>query len=591
MLSNAQSKGVVEAQLNEVTVFKQGAMMQHKVRPTLPNGNSEIVIGNVANGLDVNSIQINAPSTVTVLSVHFSSTYDDGSNKVKEPNDELSQAERKLTTIVTQKTTVQNTINLLEQNIRIGGSNNGVTVTELSKMTDYYQSKQLELRKKQDELIEDEKNQIALINTLKQKYGVVQPQTNNTGGYIIMQVMTTQAITPTIGISYLANNASWAPLYDFKISNTSQPIQVVYKANITQTTGVAWNQVKLTLSNSDPKLGNIAPEIYPWFLSYRSDMNYSQKIGKMSITNAGRAIEGSAPGVQVTNGGGQPGAVSSYKIKGYSSTIENSDPLIILDGTLYNGNLNDIDPDDIAAIDVLKDATATAVYGNRGSNGVLVVTSKNKGVADYTAMVESELNVSFDIAIPYDILSNGKAHGVLLKDVKHPATYNYLAVPKMDKDAFLIAKITNFESLSLMPGEANIILDNTYLGKTYVNPRNTKDTLALSVGRDKKIIIERTLVLAKSSTKLIGNNRKQVFTYEIKIRNTKNETVQFNLKEPYPIATDNAMEVELLESDNASVDKEKALLTWDLSLKPNETKTYRISYSVKAPSNKPIGNL
>jgi hypothetical protein len=111
------------------------------------------------------------------------------------------------------------------------------------------------------------------------------------------------------------------------------------------------------------------------------------------------------------------------------------------------------------------------------------------------------------------------------------------------------------------------------------------------MGRDKKISIKREKVVDKSGTKFLSSKKEQTFTYDITVRNNKKEAVQMLLKDQYPLSPDKEIEVELLENDKAKVNTETGILTWDLDLKPNETKKIRISYKVKYPKDKIIGNL
>lgn len=216
---------------------------------------------------------------------------------------------------------------------------------------------------------------------------------------------------------------------------------------------------------------------------------------------------------------------------------------------------------------------------------------KESSISNYTEIVEGQLNVSFDIDIPYDILSNGKAHSVALKDLKLPATYKYYAVPKVEKEAFLLAELNDYSKYNLLPGEANIIFEGMYVGKTVINPNQTQDTLNLSMGRDKKISIKREKVVDKSGTKFLSSYKEQTFTYDIIVRNNKKEEINMLLKDQYPLSTDKEMTVELLNKDGAKANEETGVLTWEIKLKPNETKKYRISYKIKYPKDKVIGNL
>ena len=130
-------------------------------------------------------------------------------------------------------------------------------------------------------------------------------------------------------------------------------------------------------------------------------------------------------------------------IRGASSLNAVADPLYVVDGTPIDAEaFRQISPNSIKSVNVLKDASAKSMYGNRGSNGVIVVTTKR--MDDYTEINENQLNVSFDIDIPYDILSNSKPHSVALKEIQLPATYKYYAAPRVEKEAFLLAEIKDY---------------------------------------------------------------------------------------------------------------------------------------------------
>jgi len=99
-------------------------------------------------------------------------------------------------------------------------------------------------------------------------------------------------------------------------------------------------------------------------------------IGKRPVANALVALEGSAPGLQINNSYGEPGSAPSIRIRGFGSINGTSAPLIVLDNVVYTGSVNDINPNDIESISVLKDATSASLYGSKGSNGVIVITTK-----------------------------------------------------------------------------------------------------------------------------------------------------------------------------------------------------------------------
>ena len=245
--------------------------------------------------------------------------------------------------------------------------------------------------------------------------------------------------------------------------------------------------------------------------------------------------------------------------------------------------------DDEIKKEKLEEVVITNAYSIRG-NGNLK-SQPTASINNYTSINENQLNVSFDIDIPYDILSNGKAHSVALKEISLPAKYKYYAVPKLDKEAFLLAELNDYGKYNLLPGEANIIFEGMYVGKTNINPTQTTDTLSLSMGRDKKIAIKREKVAEKSGVKFLSNYKEQTFTYDITVRNNKKESVTLLLKDQYPLSTDKEIEVEVLESSKAKINEEIGVFNWDVKLEPNESKKFRISYKVKYPKDKIIDNL
>lgn len=103
----------------------------------------------------------------------------------------------------------------------------------------------------------------------------------------------------------------------------------------------------------------------------------SDKINNRPVTNITKALDGQVPGVQITGASGQPGAISTIRIRGVGSVSASSDPLYVVDGIPFDGNLNSISPSDIESISVLKDATASALYGSRGANGIIIITTKS----------------------------------------------------------------------------------------------------------------------------------------------------------------------------------------------------------------------
>ncbi|CAM4030041.1 DUF4139 domain-containing protein [Flavobacterium antarcticum] len=521
----AQKPVFTTAKVKSATVYFNSAEISQTTSATLPKGTSEIVVKNVADYLNENTIQIGAPSNITVLSVQFTNNYiseyeiDENSPAIKKVRDSITLVEKEIKKNNNSKIAEVKTIELLDKNQQVYGVNSGLSVVELTKMVDYYKSKRTEISNTIDVLEEKSKKLNETLTRLKNKLEInTQKEEKTSKGKLVLQIMNETAGNVDFSINYLTNNASWQPFYDLRANTVSDPIEMMYKAQVAQNTGIDWKQVKLTLSSGNPNQNNQAPILNAWFLRYGNQNNY----GYLQNDAKSNSLQGLAAGIQVEQA---------------------------------------------------------------------EMVMKDKSISRYTTIQENQLNISFDIDIPYDILSNGKAHSVALKEINLPATYKYYAAPRVEKEAFLLAEISDYSKYNLLPGEANIIFEGLYVGKTYINPNQTSDTLNLSMGRDKKISIKREKVVDKSGTKFLSSKKEQTFTYDITIRNNKKEAVALMLKDQYPLSTDKEVEIELKESDGAKINSETGILTWDLNLKPNETKKIRISYKVKYPKDKIIDNL
>ena len=230
-----------------------------------------------------------------------------------------------------------------------------------------------------------------------------------------------------------------------------------------------------------------------------------------------------------------------------------------------------IPPSSIKTIETLKDANATSIYGSRAANGAIVVTLKD-GLEDYISVTDNELNITFDIDLPYDVPTTGKEQTAILKEYAIGSVYKYYSVPKLDKDAYLLAEVADWEKLNLLPGEANIIFEGTYVGKSFIDPSSTSDTLNFTLGRDKRVVVKKEKLMDYSSVKFLGGSKLQEFTYEITVKNNKKDTVRMLLKDQFPLSTTKDIEVELLENGGAMTNSEIGVLTWKLELAPGESK-------------------
>ncbi len=579
----AGDKIIIPATLQSVTVYRSGAELVHTATARLEQGNNEVTIGDLSNSIDQTSIRIGCSAAVTIMSVTFSTDYlkpETTTPLVRRLLDSLASIRKEMARVEILDKSDTELLDLLNSNKSIGGSAAGVTVADLSKMMDYYKQKTLELRTELEGYAEKALHLKEAYDRLQDQIAEEEKKNGKTGGRLVLQLLSPLPGPCDFTISYLTTAAHWDPLYDLKVSSIAEPLHILYRARVAQTSGIDWKHVKLSLSTSRPSQNGNAPVLKTWFLKYvdpyANQMEYKKD------------ISGAVPGLAMVNSNAMNEVVvvgyGTAKVRGDSPVY--TEPLYIVNGKEISAEeYSRIDRRAIKKIDELKGRDATVQYGERGGPGVFIVTLKDE-LSDYVDVSDRQMDVVFDLDLPYDLPGNGKEQGVVLKEYQVPCAYQYYSVPRLDKDAYLLGEVADWEKLSLLPGEANIIVEGTYVGKSYIDPNSTQDHLNLTLGRDKRIAIRKEKVADYSSVKFLGANKKEIFTYEITVRNNKKEKVSLLLKDQYPISSNKDIEEELLDGGGATVNKDTGILMWNVELAAGESRKFRISYSVKYPKDK-----
>ncbi|MBX7205418.1 MAG: DUF4139 domain-containing protein [Bacteroidia bacterium] len=208
-------------------------------------------------------------------------------------------------------------------------------------------------------------------------------------------------------------------------------------------------------------------------------------------------------------------------------------------------------------------------------------------VTGTASVYQTASNIEFDIANPYTITPDGNPQTVDIRTVDLQAKYGYIVTPKLDKDAFLVARIIGNNDLYNLRGTANIYFEGTYVGQTEINPGAT-DTLELSLGRDKRISVERTQVKEFSSKNKVGGNIKESSTWEITIRNSKKEPIDILIEDQIPVSQNKDITVEATNTGNAQYNTETGKLSWVFTIQSSQIQKVRFSFDVKYPKDKQI---
>ena len=230
-------------------------------------------------------------------------------------------------------------------------------------------------------------------------------------------------------------------------------------------------------------------------------------------------------------------------------------------------------------------------YGRKDLEELKLVDELSQTLADHTTVSTSGVVTEFQVKVPYTIPSNSQEYTVEVQDHQLPVKYNYFAAPKFDPDAFLLARVTGWDELNLLSGNAHVYFQGTYVGKSYIDTRNTSDTLDVSLGRDKGVVITRSKIKDYSKSSIAGSTRKQQVGIEIGVRNNKGKQVVLTLEDQIPKSSRKEIVVEMDQAVGAEYNEETGKLTWKVVLPPGEAKTYTFRYTVKYPKDKVIPNL
>ena len=238
--------------------------------------------------------------------------------------------------------------------------------------------------------------------------------------------------------------------------------------------------------------------------------------------------------------------------------------------------------------DVYKTEGANVDVGMAMEDDIMELSSSS---ADFTTVDFSGTQIQYDIGLPYSITSSNQSLFIEIQKINLFATYDYYSYPKMDKDVFLMCHLSSIAQQNFLSGEAQLFFEGKSVGKTYLDPLSTKKTIDLSLSRDLSIIAERKPIKKLSIETKIGDKVKQERTFEVSLKNNKQERVTVKLVDQIPVSNDKSINVELLESSEGKLTKNNGKLTWLIELEPNTSVTKSFSYVIKYPEDKHVYGL
>lgn len=244
-------------------------------------------------------------------------------------------------------------------------------------------------------------------------------------------VISSENNEPVIGASVLVKGTTNGTITDINgqftltnISPTNKTIIVSFIGMETQEVTIK-PEMKIVMTSTTEVMEEVLVVAYGTAkksaFTGSAKMIHTEQITKRPVTNVIESLSGQVAGLQMTMTNGQPGETPSILIRGISSMSAKTDPLIVLDGMPYEGGWNNINPADVESISVLKDAASTALYGARGANGVIIITTKSAKAGDAKITVDAKWSANTRGEIEYDYIKDPGEY----YQAHYKALYNY----------------------------------------------------------------------------------------------------------------------------------------------------------------------
>ena len=601
----------VKTTVSDVTVFIKGAQVTRKTSVNFPAGKSSLRFTNLSPYIDAKSVQVKVDGAVMVMSVNHALNYNDTvklNNEVAAYVKQIEAIDEKIKTEQINLDIVAEEISFLKENIKISGTNNGIEYNNLKLTAEYYNQQMAAMTSKKAEINKK-------IKTLNEEKSSIQKRIASAGnvkpeptGEIVLTADCKTALSAPVELSYYVNNASWFPSYDIRAKDITQPIDLVYKANVMQNTKEEWKNVKLRISSANPRLGSVAPKLKIYTLDYwTKPPRYDVGNNDLSNTVSGIITDERGeplPGATVTIKGSTIGTATDLNGR-YSLAIPAGGGELQIAFIGYNTvtlpiNSNNINIRLEENTAVLEEVVVTAFGSQKKSDvsgalagrvaGVSVKSesAKPKSVPVPVVQVENATSVEFEIKTPYTIASENKTTVVEMEHYSLPTDYEYYCVPKADKDAFLLANIVDWEQYNLLEGEANIFFENTFVGKTILDVRYMSDTLNISLGRDKNVTVKREKAKEFTQTKFLSSKAEVTRNWKITVRNNKRQPISMVVLDQIPVSTVSDIEVTAEKISNGILDKETGEVKWKFTLPPAQKAEFELLYKVRYPKDKSL---
>lgn len=292
LIVKAGEEEIIKSTISNVTVYSQGAQIFRKANYSVKTGITKIIVDGVCNGIDANSLQVKATGSIVILDSKYSLYYPSPKEvnleglplKVRQDIDKLQDS---LSNLNFDLQSIQDEIDVLNATKSILSNNGAIkgqgkvndSINLLKQAIEFYQVKMTEINVKLHVLNRKKSEKNSVKAKMNERLSQLQNYQNKnqlnpkSTGPIPRITITVQASAPIAGkldLSYLVSKAGWVPLYDLRSEIATSQVNLNYKANVFQNTGIDWENVRLTISTNNPYQNKTMPTIHPWYIDYQT---------------------------------------------------------------------------------------------------------------------------------------------------------------------------------------------------------------------------------------------------------------------------------------------------------------------------------
>lgn len=601
----AWSQISVESEINKATIYLSGAIVERSVDQSLTAGTHTLIFENLPSGLNPRTIKLDVPEGVRLLKIDY---------RYRQPDEleyvDLSTYAERLMEIDDQIIALQDRRVSLNEDLEFVLHNsdlNGVQAQDLRAADEYLQRRRREIRA----AIREVDLELEALKQTSQRTRVeiaeVESSLEKTQSLLEVEVSLGRAIQGNYTLSYYTPLANWTPYYNVNVSGLDEDIEIEMLGTVRQNTGEDWDNINLELSTGNPSVGTQERELTPWYLGDGQryfPTNHAAPSGRFI------PVSGSFHAFVTDGETGRPLEYAELSLEGAGKKyFLNSDER----GQVFIENIPQGQYQltcDYYGFSMARKTVSVSVrpslvrigMRSQGSSTVDLITggitiqyespsiaTRDKSEEGFLAEGSNfsrryqPLNLVYQIDQKYSIQSNGLGVKIQVNTQRRPAEFVTRVRPALSQNAFLLARVSDWESLNLEAGPINYFIEGSFNGSSYFDPYYAPDTLELALGVDPNVSFDRVRVNPMNTDVAFSSNDRESFEYRITLRNLHSEPHLVVIEDQFPVSSSPDIKVRERVAEGAEINQNTGWISWEQQVAPNADWIVGFKFLIVAP--------